>query len=151
MGKIKELKAKIRTFRPQFENEGMFASEIAREIPCNGKTVRKIAKLENWAVEKRQEHRKAMPRQCLDRTKPIQVLKQEKVIIPKPTPVKTKIEHNQFKKLAPKSNIEWSDEIAPEIKIKRKVKEKDFDLMEYANKLIKEREKQNITIWKKKR
>ena len=123
---------RIRQYRPDYEAGKLNSDKIATLAKTDYIRVSKLIKKENW-------DNAAMRRNMATISKrPVEILQQIE-------PLKTKIEHNQFKKLVPKSNIEWNDEIAPEIKIKRKVKEKDFDPIEYANKLIKEREKNSIS------
>lgn len=57
---IENLHNKIRAFRPQVENEGMFLNEVSKNIPCSTNTVKKIAKKEKWNLEQAKARLKQM-------------------------------------------------------------------------------------------
>ena len=50
--RIKDVYNKIRLFRPQAENEGMFYKEIAQKVQCGEKTVSRLVKREQWNLTK---------------------------------------------------------------------------------------------------
>ena len=81
---IENLHNKIKAFRSQVENEGMFLKEISKNIPCSPNTVKKIAKKEKWNLE-----------QAKARLKQIQIKnlktinKKQNLVAKKDTPKKT--------------------------------------------------------------
>ena len=155
---VQNLHQKIRSFRQQFEEEGMFITEIAQKVPCSKNTAAKLIKREMWSSSNSQRRKKEIAIKCFQNAKKTLPTKQqskhipvEKIeIIEAPELIKPYKEVNQFKKKIEYEPIEWSDEIAPEIKIKRKVKEKDFDPLQYAEELMQEAEKNSISVKGKK-
>lgn len=96
---IENLHNKIRAFRPQVENEGMFLNEVSKNIPCSTNTVKKIAKKEKWNLEQAKARLKQM------QIKNLKIINKKKSLaVAKDTP--KKITHIEILKQYTNSNNE---------------------------------------------
>jgi transposase len=63
---IQTIHTKIRAFRLQVENEGMFLKDVAKKVPCSKNTVAKIVNAEKWDLTKVKEMRALIQKKCLN-------------------------------------------------------------------------------------
>lgn len=126
---------KIRKYKKKYESGLYSIKKIASITKKSSKTIGKIVKNEKWNGQANLQKKN----QNIYQAQKQQV-----------KPLKPYKEVNQFKKKIEYEPIEWSDEIAPEIKIKRKVKKEKFDPLKYAEELMQEAEKNSISVKGKK-